>query len=409
VDRRAGFYWGTNTVRTSTRFLLAVLVCCVGCEPRDVPCFSPDGKEIAFLVEPVRGNAERRPDVLKVGIVTLADGKIRTFTLPDKWSADGLVWVGPRLIVEASRPLDVIKVEGQTREGLYFLLDQATGKFAEAPFKPHMLYSPFAGRFNGKPRIYAQDMTPEVEDQKTRAYRPDDLALMGELPFAAQGAGRGWFVRVVREAQRPETRGLLPPQMTGVEVFGPDGRKVCTLLPEEIAKACWRDARAPLCARVFENGSKIFLGFDTGTIFRRCPTEYTFGVFDTKTGAMLWTRGSNGLMGLPVATSDAVYILEAKERKVYTGERTPAALLEPPPETSGPTSELVLARHSEKGRSVVLDIRLEDGESASRYSVSPDGKTMVVLVEGPEPRLLLVPIKEAVTAAELRSVPLDVR
>jgi len=409
-------------MRGPTRLLLVLLLFCVGCEPEDTPCFSPDGKEVAFLIEPERGNAEVPTGAREVGILTLADGKIRTFTLPGKWTAHGLVWAGPRLIVNVSRPREVIKVQGQTREGLYLVLDRATGKFAETPLKSPLLRTPFAGRFQGKPCIYVANM----ETKQTKAYRPDDFKEIGSLPFGVKNAGRQWFIHTatavvtkpiiegehtkwILESMDPDKRTATRKEMTGVEVFDPNSRKVCTLAPGEIAKACWRGAREPLCARVFADGTKIFLGFGTDTIFRQCPTEYTFGVFDTRTGVLLWKGASNALRGIPVATSDAVYILEARERKRYTGERTAAALVAGPARTSEPTSELVLARHTAKGRDVVVDVKLGDGEQASRYSASPDGKTIVVLVEGPKPRLLLIPVRKRVATGELRSVPLTVK
>ena len=409
-------------MRVLTRLLLVFLLLCVGCELRDVPCFSPDGKEIAFRIRPERGDAKVAPDVREVGILTLADGKIRKFTLPEKFSASGLVWIGPHLFVDASRPKKVVKKGEGTHDLFYLVLDQATDKFSEAPFKPHIVRTPFVGRFKGKPCIYVADMDTE----KTKIYSADDLKLIGSLPFEANNAGREWFTHVAQgvvtrpiiegehskwilESMAPDKRTVTRKEMTGVEVFDANSRKVCTLTPDEIAKASYRGARKPLCARVFEDGRKIFLGFETDTIYRQHPKEYTFGVFDTKTGALLWKGASNALRGIPVVTSDAVYILEAKERKRYTGERTAAALVAGPARTSEPTSELVLARHTAKGRDVVVDVKLGDGERASRYSASPDGKTIVVLVEGPNPRLLLIPVKKRVATKELRSVPLTVK
>ncbi len=173
-------------MRVLTRLLLVFLLLCVGCELRDVPCFSPDGKEIAFRIRPERGDAKVAPDVREVGILTLADGKIRKFTLPEKFSASGLVWIGPRLFVDARRPKKVVKKGEGTHDLFYLVLDQATDKFSEAPFKPHIVRTPFVGRFKGKPCIYVADMDTE----KTKIYSADDLKLIGSLPFEANNAGR---------------------------------------------------------------------------------------------------------------------------------------------------------------------------------------------------------------------------
>jgi len=152
--------------------------------------------------------------------------------------------------------------------------------------------------------------------------------------------------------------------------------------------------------------TRLLLGFDTETIFRRHAHEYTHGVFEIKTGKLLWHGSSNALRGLPVFVGDKVFALEAKSRKIYIGERTIAAVAEPPRETSQPTSEIVLAEHSKEGRRVIVQLPLKKGEKGNRYSASPDRKRFVLQVEAERPRLLIVPIRENVTEKDITEVPL---
>ena len=119
--------------------------------------------------------------------------------------------------------------------------------------------------------------------------------------------------------------------------------------------------------------------------------------------------GSNALRGLPVMIGDAIYALEARSREIFSGKRTVAALGEGAAPRSEPTSEVVLARHTAAGRSVVLDLPLQKTDRAARYSSSADSKSFVLLVEGNAPRLLLVPIGEKVAAPDLREFPLKVK
>jgi hypothetical protein len=262
------------------------------------------------------------------------------------------------------------------------------------------------------------------DGKTTKAYSQKDWSELGSLPFAAQSADNGWFIHVahgvvtkpliegpntgwVLESLPKDKRTKTEEELTGVEVFSPEGKKACTLSPAEIGKACHRGPREPVCARIFPDGKQLLVGFGTETSFRQHPHEYTFGVFDLKDGTLLWQGASDGLMGFPVVTEEAVYILEAGARNRYTGERTASALLAPAPEPGQPTPFPVLARHTAKGREVSAELSLGNKESAARYSASPDMKTLVVLVESGKPRLLLVPLKEKVSAQEVREISLE--
>ena len=105
---------------------------------------------------------------------------------------------------------------------------------------------------------------------------------------------------------------------------------------------------------------------------------------------------SNSLRGLPVVTKNAVYALEINSRGgPPSGSETNAAV----PGVS-------LARHTKEGRVVMSEIPLLRGDLASRYSHSRKGDRFVLLVEGPHPRLLLIPVRDHVSPKDIVSVPL---
>jgi len=76
---------------------------------------------------------------------------------------------------------------------------------------------------------------------------------------------------------------------------------------------------------------------------------------------------------------------------------------------NGKTSQIVLARHRAAGRDVLLELPLNPTDLANRYSVSADRKSFVLQVKGPSPRLMVIPIADQVTAADVKEFPLPAK
>ena len=371
--------------------IAALLLC--ACDPNDVPRLSPDCRYIAVLDDLGK---DRKKDVVRVGIFDITKGEWRHYDLPERWSAGGLVWAGPRLLIEADRP-KAIKPEKEgepTHDVLFWVLDPATGKFHNTEPKPRIFTTPFMGTWKGKSCLFMGD----PERQVTDIYTLPDISRVEALDYQVEAAGDGWLMRVLEK----EDGG----NILGIEVLDSVGSKVCNISTEEISKACHRGARKPECARVSSDGKQIVLGFDTTTIYRQAHTEYTYGVFSLSNGKLVWKGGSNALHGIPVMIGEAIFVLEAKSRNIYTGDRTLAAIGEGRPPRSQPTSEVVLARYTPAGREVVLELPLKKTDRAARYSASADGKTFVLLVEGEAHRLLVVPIGPKVALEDLREYPI---
>jgi hypothetical protein len=402
-------------MRTKFCLMLSVaFLVCLGCEPTDVPRISPDGKHAALLLPPAEAGGPKA-----VGIVRLDDGTLARHTPPEGFTATGVVWAGNDLLVNLVAQARDPKAEGQG-PWLFWTLRLADGTFSKSSVPSHITLAPFVGVYKGEPALYA----PEMDSDRTKIFSLPGLKELGALEFPAAGAGDGWYVRIVegivdrqlipggkeadwiRESLPEDARTRKSKEMIAVEVYNPQGGKVATLERDEIAKASYRGPRSPICTRISPDGKRLLLGFGTDTIFRQHTHEYTFGVFDLEGAKLLWQGSSNNLWGFPVFTGDAMFALEAKSREIYTGEKGPGGMLAPPPATSQPTAEVVLARHTEKGRDVILDVPLEKQEKAARYSYSPDRKMFVLQAEGAAPRLLLIPVSDKATAKDVRAIPL---
>jgi len=400
------------------RVIMAVAVgaLVLGCEPTDVPRLSADGKSIAVLLK----DAEQEP--LGIVILSVEDGSAQPVTPPEGWTPFGLIWIEGRLLVQASRKTEAPKgratsVPGGRKEAVeqvVFVCDPSRDAWTRTTVPCHMSLAPLVSSFKGRPCILAPDMSAK----RTRAFSLENLKEVGSVEGELDHAGGGW---AVREVWGSRTRPLIEGEHTGwiaesipedkrtvtreellrVEVLNGDGRVVGTVPRAEVAKACHRGPRKHKCARISPDRSKLLLGFGTDTAFRRHSHEYTFGVFDSTTGRHLWGGSSNNLHGVPYLADDAAYAIEAKERKVYTGDRTAAALFEGPAPTSQPTRHVVLARHTKEGRTVVIDVDLGEGNAAKLHSFSEDGKRVTLQVEGRRPRIVLIPVAEKVRQEDL--------
>ncbi len=108
-----------------------------GCEPDDVPRFSPDGKKIALLLGLDQESYHQAP--IPISVVTLADGRLRHYPLPESWSPGGFIWLEQRLLIFAGRPTNgpveagVRITSGAQEETRYWLLDTKTGRFSRRP------------------------------------------------------------------------------------------------------------------------------------------------------------------------------------------------------------------------------------------------------------------------------------
>jgi|GEM_PF-2156504 len=420
---------GVSNMRAISLSLVLVCLVVSGCDPEQAPRFSPDGKKIALLVPSGHLESEEADEKPKdVAVLTVASGELVVYPLPDQWDADGIKWWGEKLIIWGSRLIktpDASTPKGKKYDLTYWLLtpeaEEGEGRYVDMHIMPHIALAPFTGRFAGRACIYVQDM----DSQTTKTFALDGAAESGTLPYEVEGAGDGWMIReVMAEATRPLIEGehtqwildSLPEdkrtrtreELVGVDVFNPDATRVIRISREEIGKASYREPRGPICARISDDHRRLLLGFDTSTIFRQHPFEYTFGVYDIKTGKLLWHGSSNALRGLPVFVGDSIYALEAKSQEIYTGERTVAALVAPVPPRGEPTSEIVFARHTQDGRKVILQLPLKKTEKATLYSASEDRSKFVLYVESKHPRLLIVPIGDSVALEDIISLPINV-
>jgi hypothetical protein len=383
-----------------TGFLSAIAILLIfhltACMPSDVPVMSPDGKYVLCLeTEKLAEGADAKttPDKSLI-LITMSDLSAKKIELDKKWSLDCAAWIENRIILNAAepRPPSSISVDGPTHKLAVLMLDPSTKSLSVTAMPASMGTLPFVGKYKDESTLLA------IDDQKKmiRVFSLDGKVELGSLPFEADSAGHGWMIRVETKAERePMTTDLI-----AIHVYGPNCEETCTITAEEIAKACTRQARSPELAVVSSDGAKLLLAFSTETIFRQAETDYTFGMFDLASGKLLYSDGSNALHGVPLVDSDSVTAIEAEDRNRRTVEFTSFPV-------DQPSGKIVLARHTAAGREVLSSVPIDGvGDQAQLYSFTPDGSSCIIQVEGPKPRLLIMPVAKDVTLDKCREIPL---
>lgn len=359
--------------------IAACLFFTLGCEPDDVPRYAPDGKSVLAMIS--TGEVDEMMPV----VVAIDSGQVTELALPKEWSALGSQWSGDRVLVRA-------KVETK-KEVAYWLLDP---KQRQQPRRLLANVSPassFQGVFKGEPCIFLGATSGNEGEFATLVLSRNDLSQVASLPYQVNHAGHGCLTRT---QMRIANEAAGTKEIVSLQVIDENLELIGEISREEIGKACFRGPRVPQCVRVSRDKKQILLGFDTSTIFRRHTHDYTFGVFALPGGQLLWSGNSNALCGSPVFRNGVIYALEAKSKDSTTIEfagRSPGM----------PVGNVVLAAHAKSGRKVVLEIPM-DGETATRYSASPNGESFVLQTEGEKPTLMLIPIRDRVGAQEVKRI-----
>lgn len=412
--------------RTVSELAAAGLLLAGGCLPTEMPGYSPDGRTVAVVTQ------ERDPNEHVLWLYDVRKGAARAHRLPGDWQLRSARWLGRELWVQASRDVGVRK-DPKTGKPL---LDKKTGKpvrdhefiFAPLDRERNVLsrrrrlkvippfVEPVPAGYNGKPALFLTNLEARREADPPMGEEVYDVLSLPDLKKLETvqqprmiPAGRGW---ALRQLAKEGERGLTA-ELAATVVLNEKGREVATIPAGEIAPACYRGVRFPSYARVSADAAAVLMAFGTETIFRRYRYKYTFGVFDVKSAKLLWSGSSDSLFGTPIVKPREVWTLEMVGRKVDTGERTIAAITEPP--ASDPAAgKFALVRLTPGGkrtyaagrRQVVLEVDLGEGHTAGEFAPSPDGSQLLLTVNGPEPKLLFVPIGQNVTPKDLRVVRL---
>src|SRR5689334_11383770 len=175
---------------------LALAALC-GCDPDDVPRFSPDGKCVAVFL---RREKDEKDPIVPLSVLDLDRKEWRRIAMPDRWSVNALAWAGPRLIVTADRAKAVPPAaKGEpTHDLCFFLVDPATGKPETTTLKPRIFSTPFTAPWKGKPALFIHDPEKEVTDILSLP----DLSPVESLPFQVDSAGGVWLVRTVQAGEK---------------------------------------------------------------------------------------------------------------------------------------------------------------------------------------------------------------
>ncbi len=384
---------------------------CAGCVPTDMPAYSSDGKLIALSLKQSSG--------LELWTYDVTAKKARFHPMPDKWEFMSAQWLGSRLCVVCSRNVSEPKADkadtaasrpahktASRVEYLFAEFDLQRNRFLGASIKLHEALGlnpwklgPFVAGFDQEHFLYVPRQKGEPSLYSIRDLKKvKKTARPGHRP-----AGRGWSVRVSSDEDGREHE---------VEVFDKTGKKTCKIVHQALSRAAYRGGREPRYARVSRDGKVLLLAFTTETIFRNHPYKYTFGVFETKTGELLWTGSSDSMVGTPIVKEDEFWTIEMVGRKVYTGDkafnlggRIPDA----------PLTRFVMARHfpNEKKPISLINMRVEvithdlgEGSVVSQFAPSPDESQFLLAVSGKKPRLMFIPVRKKVAEKDIVTVEL---
>ena len=382
-----------------------------GCPPTETPGYSPDSKQIAL--------AAYDPGSKK-GVVWLYDVARKTATphiAPDDWDVWNVQWVGGQLWVTCGKHATAEETErflGQkpattapvVRDWLITSFDPAKDDFV--PGAPRVTrqtmiadFACFTSRYNGRDAIFIEGEDADSYD----VYTLPELKTTIHERLNLLPAGRGWNVRLLSHSTGAAS------EIVAAQVEEPGGKVAATISAKEMAAACFRNARFPRAARISPDQSVVALAFNTETIFRRHPRKYTFGVFEIKSGKLLWAGGTDSIDGIPLVQRDQAWAIELVDRKVYLGERTPfdnSEMADPPKDRF----QLVRHRPGEESgqwagqRDVIFVYDLEKGTQVRDFAASPDGSHFLVTGDGLRPQLLFVPIRGDARPKDVTAVKL---
>lgn len=367
-------------VRATRRLLLVFLalgtVWIAGCLPDELPAFTCDGNTILAIA----------PGANESSVLWACDipaAKVTPYALPRLLGVDLSRMLGDQVWVQATIGARKYKCWRFDPAGRQFLAGPA-----ELEGRPWVRKA-IAGSRDGKKCLFVPHKDKD-NDGTYDVFSYPDLKKTGTVPLVnPMTAGRFWWVDV---KQKKNDEGHY--EVRQIEVFNPRGKRVCSISKEEAEKAASFGKRKmrglPRYARISDDGTALLLAFgDQGW--------YSFGLFDVKTGKCLWGGITQTLWGTPLVRRAEVWTL--RQEKGAEGQWDGTALIRlrqgQKPDEKGRTGQKMLV------------LPVDTDLSRDRFCVSPDG-TQFVLGIRRSARLLLIPIKEEVTAKDVQSVQLKI-
>lgn len=371
--------------------LLFLPLCLLGCDPDDMPAYTPDGKTVIALAHDAKGE-----NVLWT--CDVATGAAHAHRVPDGGTLFEARRFGDQIWLVCDRPVQPGGKE-TVREIKRFDLNRK--EFLAVPpelsgvqlvkMVPGVLEGKkclFVGKPNEEQHVYSFAELNELKDPK----RPDSLN-------DPKPAGGFWTLGM-QWPTKPNPDPNTPSGIERYDLFNPDGKRVCSITRQETLKVGDR-ARfyngVPGCARVSQKGDVLMLALGN-------QGNYDFGVFDTANGALLW-KGQAGACcpGTPLVRRMEVWTFDAA--------RKPLPATGPASATTAPKGEyqdaLIRYTPGPDGKPGLREEILQlPSDLSGPFAPSPDGSHFVMVVNGNPSRLLFIPIRQGVTAKDVRVVEL---
>lgn len=353
--------------------IVCVVICLGGCLPDGLPAYVNNGKTIVAVAW-VGGNQQ----VLWTYDAEKKKATSQPAPVYPAWMIGDHVWV--------------------KQAGTYKRYDPAANEFIPAPkaleelqwWKDEVFEKSIQGSFEGKKCLFAGGDAREEKSMWDVLSYPELKKLKSVELESPMSAGRFWWLQVRVDEKH----------VRHVDLFSPESKKTCSI-------DTYLDQ--PVYVRVSDDGKALLLA--TGSRW------YEFAVYDTATGKFLWgwDGSSSSFKGTPLLKKTEVWTVEYEMNAPATAS-TPASSSRPArPRQPTPKPAILLVHYTPSAgkadwapakREVILEYPTSIDAYEDQYTPSPDGSHFVMTVNGKPPRLLFIPIKEGVTAKDVRVVEL---
>jgi hypothetical protein len=291
-----------------------------GCLPENLPMFLDDGRTI---VVPVPGPAGWELWTCS------ADGKsVASYPVPDTVDCRIISrMIGDDILVEWSTKAFDKAAGRQVRKYTCKRFDYSKKQFVPGPAELHdreWVRTAVPACYEGGKCVLAAQKEGGGYDVLSL---PDLKKLKSVELGKPMSAGRFWWLDVRMKDQattgKAQTQGDEDPKVERIDVFDPNGKRVCSIPREEVNKPCQLiygdEGGPPKYARISDDGTALLLAFGS----QGC---YAFGLFDTGSGKYLWGGKGMSLGGTPLVKRSEVWSLAQASRKVAPTQDNPDGL-----------------------------------------------------------------------------------
>lgn len=369
-----------------TNWLPVALACAVftlgGCLPDDMPAYVNDGKTIVaaaggnlwtYDVKSETATSHPASAPWNLHSARVIDGQVYVFWQHNLGGANNWEFACKRF-------------------------DPAKNQYIDTPPKPRgsgWLMTAIPYMHDGKKYVLAQSDKGDGFDLLSLPDLKKDVKVLKNDMSGLMGAGNFWTVRLVRGNH--------------MDVFMPNERMVTSLQVSSIPKD-----QLALAGQKELNFNYARVSLDGRTLLLAYAKEkgWGFAVFDILRQKLLWKwdqdAGEAARFGTPLMTADSIWsIIEVPKNAATQPATVPAG--------DQPTQAALVQYTPGKGdkaqqptRDIVL-VYPVDGKAVKTFAPSPDGKKLLVVVEGTPPKILIFPLEKNLREKDVQVIALKAK